>query len=101
MQTFDVLLSPVISEKAVRLAGAAQYAFIVSTDARKEEIKKAVEKHYNVNVTKVATTQFRTSPQRQTHVRNNRLTNAGVMQKKAYVTLKEGQSLDLLGANEE
>lgn len=98
MQSVDVLLSPVISEKAVRVAGGAQYAFLVATGARKEEIKKAVEQHYSVNVTKVTTAQFRGAPRRQT---KRRIENPGALQKKAYVTLKEGQSLDLLGSASE
>ncbi len=98
MQTTDVLLQPVISEKAVRVAGGQQYAFIVDIRARKEEIKKAIERHYDVNVTKVTTAQFRTSPRRQT---KKRVENPAVFQKKAYVSLKEGQKLDLVGGAEE
>jgi large subunit ribosomal protein L23 len=98
MQTSNVLLKPVVSEKAVRMAGGNQYAFMVQSAARKEEIKKAVEQQYDVEVTKVTTAQFRTSPRRQT---KRRIENPGVIQKKAYVTLKDGQSLDLLGTAEE
>lgn len=98
MQSVDILIRPVVSEKAVRVAGGQQYAFIVQTGARKEEIKKAIEQHYNVTVTKISTAQFRTSPLRQT---KRRIENPGVLQKKAYVMLKEGQTLDLLGSTEE
>ena len=93
MQTVDVLIQPIISEKAVRLAGAAQYAFMVSAGATKQEIKKAVERHYSVEVVDVQTVQHRTSPRRQTR---KRVENPGAMRKKAYVTLKQGQSLSLL-----
>lgn len=98
MQTSNVLIKPVVSEKAVRVAGSNQYAFIVDSDAHKGEIKKAVEQHYEVDVIRVTTTKFRTSPRRQTR---RRIENPGSLQKKAYVTLKEGQSLDLLGTSEE
>lgn len=98
MQIKDVLLQPVISEKAVQAAGRNQYAFIVDAGASKKEIKKAVEQHYDVAVVTVTTTQFRTSPRRQTR---RRIENPGALQKKAYVTLKSGQKLDLLGASEE
>jgi ribosomal protein L23 len=70
----------------------------VAAGARKEEIKKAVEQQYEVTVVKVTTAQFRTSPRRQTRRRTE---NPGAMQKKAYVTLKDGQTLDLLGSSEE
>ncbi len=97
MQVVDILLKPVISEKAVRLASQNQYAFIVSSAASKEEIKKAVERFYSVEVVGVKTTQFPTNPRRQT---KKRIENPGKLQKKAYVTLKEGQTLDLLEAGE-
>jgi large subunit ribosomal protein L23 len=98
MHIKDVLLQPVISENAVQAAGRNQYAFIVNADASKEEIKTAVERHYDVSVVTVATAQFRTSPRRQTR---RRVENPGALQKKAYVTLKSGQKLDLLGSSEE
>jgi large subunit ribosomal protein L23 len=98
MQSVDVLIQPVVSEKAVRVAGQHQYAFIVATGARKEEIRKAVEAHYDVTVTGITTAQFRQSPRRQT---KRRIENTAVLGKKAYVTLKAGQTLDLLGSTEE
>ena len=93
MQTIDVLIQPVISEKAVGLSAHNQYAFIVDARASKDEIKKAVERFYNVEVIKVQTVQHRSAPRRQT---KKRIENPGALQKKAYVTLKAGQSLDLL-----
>lgn len=98
MQAVDILLKPVISEKAVRLASQNQYAFIVDSSASKQEIKKAVERFYDVQVTAVKTTQFPTNPRRQT---KKQVENPGKLQKKAYVMLKEGQSLNLLEAGEE
>ena len=98
MQTVDVLVRPVISEKAVRVAGENQYMFIVNAAARKEEIKKAVEQHYDVEVVDIQTAQFRQTPRRQT---KRRVENPAVLQKKAYVTLKQGQSLNLLESDEE
>ena len=93
MQSVDVLISPVISEKAVRLAGQGQYAFIVNAAASKQEIQKAVEQHYHVDVIDVQTSQFRQTPRRQT---KRRVENAPAWRKKAFVTLKKGQSLNLL-----
>lgn len=97
MQAVDVLIKPVISEKAVQMASQSQYAFVVSAAASKEEIKKAVERYYDVQVVNVKTTQFPTNPRRQT---KRRVVNAGSVQKKAYVTLKQGQSLNLLEVGE-
>ncbi len=97
MQVIDVLVKPVISEKAVQLASQSKYAFIVNIAASKEDIKKAVERFYDVSVVTVKTVQFPASPRRQT---KRRVENAGVLHKKAYVTLKAGQSLNLLEVEE-
>lgn len=97
MNSVDILLQPVISEKAVQLGAVNQYAFIVAADASKQEIKKAVERFYDVEVTSVKTAQYRQAPRRQT---KKRVENPGALQKKAYVTLKSGQSIDLLEVEE-
>ena len=87
---FSILRSPVVTEKATRVGEHAQYAFKVDSDATKPEIKAAVEGLFGVNVTSVntlvakgKTKRFRGRPGRRPDV------------KKAYVTLKEGQSIDL------
>ncbi len=97
MNTINILVQPVISEKAVGLAALNQYSFVVDARASKNEIKKAVERFYRVEVINVSTAQYRSAPQRQT---KKRVENPGAMHKKAYVTLKAGQSLDLLEVEE-
>ena len=93
MFTHDVLLRPVVSEKAVLLQGLKQYAFIVDIRATKPEIKKAIELFYNVEVKEIQTVQFRQSPRRQSR---KRVENPAVLRKKAYVHLKVGQSIQVL-----
>ena len=51
----DVLLAPVVSEKAYGLLDENKYTFLVATDANKTEIKIAVEKVLNVKVISVNT----------------------------------------------
>jgi large subunit ribosomal protein L23 len=51
----DVLLAPVVSEKAYGLLDENKYTFLVATDANKTEIKIAVEKVFNVKVVSVNT----------------------------------------------
>jgi len=46
----DVLLAPVVSEKAYGLLDENKYTFLVATDSNKTEIKIAVEKVFNVKV---------------------------------------------------
>jgi large subunit ribosomal protein L23 len=51
----DVLLAPVVSEKAYSLLDENKYTFLVATDSNKTEIKIAVEKVFNVKVVSVNT----------------------------------------------
>lgn len=50
MNIEDVLIEPVISEKANALREQDKYVFIVRTDATKVQIKEAVKKLFNVKV---------------------------------------------------
>ena len=88
-----VLVSPIVSEKATAVAEKSnQVLFKVLQDATKPEIKAAVELMFKVEVTGVSvvntkgkTKRFGRSMGRRDNVR------------KAYVTLKEGQELNLSG----
>ena len=51
----DVLLAPVVSEKAYGLLDENKYTFLVRKDANKTEIKIAVEQVFNVKVESVNT----------------------------------------------
>ncbi len=89
----QILLAPQMSEKAVRLSSEGQYVFKVLTSATKPEIKTAVEKLFSVQVKSVRVLNVRADS---TNFRGRRGTHSGW--KKAYVTLKEGFTLNLLGA---
>ncbi len=87
---FEILRSPVITEKATMMTERSQVAFRVSVDATKPEIKAAVEGLFGVNVVAVntlvqkgKTKRFRGRPGVRSDV------------KKAYVQLAEGQSIDM------
>lgn len=87
---FKVLLGPHITEKASMVSGAAtQVVFKVATDANKLEIKKAVEKLFEVEVDAVRVVN-QNGKTRRTR------TGIGVRSnwKKAYVRLAEGQDID-------
>lgn len=53
MKTFDVLLRPVITEKATSHEKEGKYQFIVRKDATKVDIRNAFKKLYGVDVLKV------------------------------------------------
>lgn len=87
---YDVLVSPVITEKSTAASEHGKFLFNVRLDATKQDIKAAVEGLFKVNVTKVNTLvrlgkekRFRNTVGKRSDV------------KKAVVTLAEGQSIDL------
>ena len=53
MHLYEVLSRPLITEKNTDLQVQGKYAFEVNCDANKHQIKQAVEKAFNVKVTKV------------------------------------------------
>lgn len=87
---YDVILSPVVTEKATMASQNNQVIFRVARTATKPEIKEAVEKLFNVKVEGVNTlvTKGKTK-----FFRGRRGTRSDV--KKAIVTLAEGHSIDI------
>lgn len=90
-----VLEGPHISEKAALLNQDNQYVFRVSRDASKLEVRKAVEKLFEVEVERV---QVLNTPGKNKGFRMIPGRRPGY--KKAYVRLAEGQSIDLMGTGE-
>lgn len=87
---FDIILSPVITEKSTNLNALNKLTFKVANDANKSSIKKSIEKLYKVEVIKVNTI---LSKPRVKMVRGKVGSKTGY--KKAIVTLKEGQTIDM------
>ncbi|KGJ93289.1 50S ribosomal protein L23 [Thalassotalea sp. ND16A] len=91
-----VILAPNISEKATMSAETNNtVVFKVATTATKLEIKAAVEKLFEVEVTGVRTLNVKGKVKR-TGARFGRRSDW----KKAYVTLKEGSDIDFVGAEQ-
>jgi large subunit ribosomal protein L23 len=90
MNIYDVIKKPLITEKTTTEKDARNIiAFVVHRDANKIEIKQSVEKLFKVEVTAVKTAMVAGKMKRvgkQIGKRGN--------WKKAYVTLKEGSSVD-------
>ena len=87
---YDIILSPVITEKATMASEHGQIMFRVAAHATKPQIKEAVEKLFDVKVKRVNTLV------RKGKVRNFRGMR-GVLSdvKKAIVTLEEGHRIDV------
>ena len=86
----DTIISPNITEKATSLSEYNKVVFKVHKDATKKSIKKNIEKTFKVNVIKVNTINLRAKTK---IVRNKKARKPGY--KKAIITLKKGQSIDL------
>ena len=87
---YDVVRKPIITEKATMASETGAVVFEVAIDAAKPEIRAAVEalfgvkvKAVNTTITKGKTKRFRGQPGRRRDV------------KKAYVTLEEGNTIDV------
>ena len=87
---YDVIVSPVVTEKSTRLGEYDQVVFRVLPDATKPEIKAAVEGLFKVKVTAVNTIVTKGKVKRFKGFVSKR---SDV--KKAVVTLAEGQSIDI------
>ena len=86
----DTIVSPVITEKATTLSEFNKMVFKVHKGASKNSIKKSIEKIFKVNVIKINTINLRGKAK---VVRGRKSRKPGY--KKAIVTLKKGQSIDL------
>lgn len=85
-----VLLRPIVTEKSMQLSEMGQYVFEVAPKANKIEIKKAVKAVYDVEPTDVAVMRILGKPTRTRYGRGRRK-----HWRKAIVTLKKGQSIEL------
>lgn len=87
----DIIIAPVITEKASIVAGDGKtYVFKVNKDANKFQIKDAVEKAFNVKVAKITTLNTKAK-----NKRVGRYTGKTKTYKKAYVTLVDGDKIEL------
>ena len=87
---YDIILSPLITEKATKLSEVNQVVFRVPLDATKPQIAKAVETLFKVKVTGVNT--LRAKGKRKAF-RGRRYQRSYI--KKAVVTLAEGHQIDV------
>ena len=86
----DVIISPNITEKSTSLSEFNKVVFKVNKGASKNSIKRSIEKIFKVNVIKINTINLKGKSKL---VRNRKAYKSGY--KKAIVTLKKGQSIDL------
>jgi large subunit ribosomal protein L23 len=98
MDVRDVILSPRITEKSMADALVNQYTFSVNPHATKTQIRHAIEEIFKVNVLKVNTVNVR-GKSRNFARRGVKTHGKQSDSKKAIVTLKPGQKIELGGVN--
>ena len=86
----DTIISPNVTEKSTSLSEFNKIVFKVDKNANKKSIKKIIEKIFKVNVVKINTVNMKGKVKL---VKNKKSFKPGY--KKAIITLKKGQSIDL------
>ena len=89
-QLYDVIREPLITEKGTKQEKGRKYFFRVHPNANKHEIQEAVEQLFNVKVVKI-NTMITGGKLKRVRFQPGRTSDW----KKAIVTLKEGQKIDL------
>jgi len=87
---YRILVKPLLTEKATDLGAYGQYIFAVAPQVNKPEIKKAIHDLYGVNVVKINVIN-----QRGRTVQYGRSTGQTKHWKKAIVTLKPGEKIEI------
>lgn len=88
-----IIKKPVVTEKSLALAnGVGIFTFEVAVNSTKHQIKEAVEGLFSVSVVRIRTVIFKPTPKR-TGRRRSQVAQGKV--KRALVTLKKGDSIDL------
>ena len=87
---YDKILTPLVTEKSTNLSEQNKIVFKVPSSANKDNLKKNIEKIFKVNVTKI---NIINKQNRTKLTRGRKIKVSGF--KKAIITLKKGQSIDL------
>jgi large subunit ribosomal protein L23 len=90
LHLYDKILSPIVTEKSTNLSEHNKIVFKVPSSANKINLKKNIEKIFKVNVTKINII----NKQNRTKLTRGRKVKVSGF-KKAIITLKKGQSIDL------
>ena len=90
LHLYDKILSPLLTEKSTNLSGENKIVFKVRNSANKKNLKNNIEKIFKVNVTKI---NIINKQNRTKFTRGRKVKVSGF--KKAIITLKKGQSIDL------
>jgi large subunit ribosomal protein L23 len=91
-----IIYRPIVTEKLTNVQEKGIYAFEVDPNANKIEIARAVEKRFSVKVLNVRTMNYKGKTKTQM-TKKGRFTGTTSHFKKAIITLKEGDKIELFG----
>jgi large subunit ribosomal protein L23 len=92
MDDYNIIIRPLVTEQGIHFANIkGAYSFEVNKKANKTQIKKAVEKIYNVKVRKVGT-----ANRKGKHRRRGRIIGTKTSSKKAVIFFETDYNIDLL-----
>jgi large subunit ribosomal protein L23 len=91
MDLSQIIITPIVTEKAYTLQAAGKYVFKVNKNANKISIKQAFEKFYGIKPTSVTITMMKLKTRA---VQKGSITKRDAF-KKAVITLPKGKSIDI------
>ena len=89
--SYEIVIQPYITEKNTKMADEGKYVFIVYKDANKIEVRKAIEEIFSVHVEKINMGKVRSKSKR-LRFKIGKTSE----KKKAIVTLKKGEKIELV-----
>ena len=92
-----IIKKPIISEKSMQAASLGRFSFIVNPKASKNQIAQAIEKLFSVSVVSISTSNIKGKIKKFGTKRNKTQLSD---YKKAIVTLKKGQAIDIFNFEE-
>lgn len=95
LRKLNKMLTPVFTEKSLKMAKEGKYSFWVGTGMDKMGIKSEIAKAFGVHITSIKT--ISGHPEARRNTKGMRFSTKGT--KKAIVTLKEGEKLDIFEEN--
>tara|TARA_Y100000817_G_scaffold132034_1_gene103400 strand:+ start:2511 stop:2804 length:294 start_codon:yes stop_codon:yes gene_type:complete len=90
LHLYDKILSPIVTEKSTNLSDQNKIVFKVNKNANKKNLKNNIEKIFKVNVIKINIINKKSKTKT---TRGKKVRVKGF--KKAIITLKKGQNIDL------
>ena len=89
---YNIVIAPIITEKATKISEKNQYVFKVKIDSNKREIKKAIEKLFKVKIKTIKTIKIKGKNKIFKGTKGRRSDY-----KKAIICLNKGENLDYSG----